>query len=352
MLKRFVDTVVFRFFIICCLSTLVGSCQPTLKIIHITGSTMGTGYMVKVVGEDTGWDEDSLKQMCTQELEKINDLMSTYRSHSELSRFNQAPLHEWFEISEHLLKVIKLAHEISEQTEGAFDITIGSIVNLWGFNSQTGRNFKTDKRLTKAAIDAAWKNTGYKHLEWRDNPPALRKSVNVYVDLSAIAKGYAVDLLAETLLHMGVQNFLVEIGGEIRVGGHNAKSQPWEIAIELPAKDLYGVFAQTLSLNAAAVATSGNYRNYIESDGGYYSHTINPITGEPVFSGLFSVTVVGISATRTDALATALAVMQADAGLKFADRHNIAALFIVESDKGFSQRASAAMKLQLALGAN
>jgi len=227
---------------------------------------------------------------------------------------------------------------VSEMTDGAYDVTVGPLVNLWGFGPQDTH----DKIPARGAIESARARTGYHNLELRQTPAAIRKRLpGLYVDLSSIAKGYAVDRVARLLEGQGIENYLVEIGGELRGKGHNERGTAWRIGIERPSANDRAVY-KALKLDRSGLATSGDYRNYFEHDGQRYSHIINPLTGQPVSHKLASVTVIAASAMRADALATALMVLGPQDGYALAEHEGIAAFFIVKVGKGFTNKASPA----------
>jgi|TARA_B100002003_G_C14093163_1_gene525752 thiamine biosynthesis lipoprotein len=303
-----------------------------------TGPTMGTVYNVKVVPVPAQSQREQLAVGIQGTVDRINLLMSTYRDDSELSRFNRSSPGSWFELSAETAEVISLGLTISELTAGSFDMTVGPLVNLWGFGPQTGR----DSIPSEADIRAALQLVGYRNIVMRATlPSAVRKSENVYVDLSAIAKGYAVDKVAQFLEAKGVVNYLVEIGGELKARGRKQNGALWQVAIESP-----GVAGReshrVLPLANISVATSGDYWNYFEVEGVRYSHTIDPTTGRPVTHNVASVTVLDSSTARADALATAFNVMGTKAGLALANEHNLAVLFIEKGENGFRERSSAA----------
>ena len=271
-----------------------------------SGPTMGTSYSVKLAGRIDSESQHALKEACEEALKKVNMLMSTYIPESELSRFNSSRSQDWFDVSPETLKVVKSGLQIGELSEGAFDIAIGPLVNLWGFGP-TARPIKIPE---KNEISKILEFSRYTLLSTRDQPPALKKSKPLtYVDLSGIAKGYGVDVLAELLISRGYPNFMVEIGGEIRTSG-GKNGSPWEIAVERPSEKSFGrsVF-RVVELGSAAIATSGDYRIYYEEDGKRYSHIIDPRTGYPIKHKVASVTVISSESMLADAWATAFSVM-------------------------------------------
>ncbi|MCB1644396.1 MAG: FAD:protein FMN transferase [Pseudomonadales bacterium] len=316
-----------RLLVILCLVVL-SACQKAEPVV-IHGNTMGTTYSVKVIGADV--DAELLKAKIDSVLESVNDSMSTYRDNSELSRFNKAPVNEWFTVSEGLMSVILSAREIWTLSAGRFDVTIGPLVNLWGF----GPDASQDKVPSPDTLAAARARVGMAHLQSR--PGALLKQTDIYVDLSAIAKGYGVDQVAGLLEAEGLGNYLVEVGGELRARGHNAAGKIWQIAIELPDAHQRMPY-RVVPLQDMAMATSGDYRNYFERDGVRYSHTIDPQTGAPVTHNLASVTVLASTATMADGLATAINVMGPEQGLAMAERQNLAVFVILKAADGFEAR--------------
>jgi thiamine biosynthesis lipoprotein len=302
----------------------------------LQGSTMGTSYSVKVVDLPAGLSAKSLQAAIDQILEAVNDSMSTYREDSELSRFNGNPGGDWVPTSPELLGVLEAAQETSRLSDGAFDVTVGPLVNLWGFGPGAAR----DRIPDDSEIQSAKARVGYRQLHLRSDPPAIKKDLpGLYLDLSAIAKGYGVDAVAAHLESLGLQNYLVEIGGEVWGKGSNARGTPWRIAIEKPSPGERAVYA-VVQLDKVGIATSGDYRNYFELQGQRFSHTIDPATGRPVTHALASVTVLGKSVMQADALATALLVLGPERGYRLAEQHDLAALFIMNKDNGFNERAT------------
>jgi thiamine biosynthesis lipoprotein len=306
------------------------------RLTWLTGATMGTGYSVKIVDLPATIDSKILDHHIAQLLAEVNGLMSTYQEDSELSRFNRNTSTDWIAVSPELIKVLEEAQRISQLTAGAFDVTVGPLVNLWGF----GPSQYTDEIPPLKQVEAERERIGFKLLQIRSSPPALRKKRgDIYVDLSAIAKGYGVDRVAELLEARGIGNYLVDIGGEERIKGHGPEGTPWRIAIERPVageREVQRIF----ELSSSAVATSGSYRNYFEQAGKRYSHVIDPRTGWPITHKLTSVTVLSATAMHADALATALLVLGPEQGFRLAERERMAVLFLVKTPEGFMERAT------------
>jgi thiamine biosynthesis lipoprotein len=306
----------------------VAGCGPREHTLTLAGGTMGTTWSVQIAHPPGDLDQAALQEGIASALADVNDRMSTYQADSELSRFNAAETTDWLPVSAELARLVGTALAVSADTDGAFDVTVGPLVNLWGF----GPEVKADQIPAETEIDAARERTGWRKLQTRTEPPALRKSrTDLYVDLSAIAKGHGVDRLAEVLDAAGIADYLVEIGGELRGRGVNGQGEPWRIAIERPDPGRRAAL-RVVALQDQAMATSGDYRNFFELDGRRYSHSIDPATGRPVDHALASVTVLAERCADADAWATALLVLGPARGLALADEHGLAALFIERID--------------------
>lgn len=320
----------------------------------LRGPTMGTDFTIVLPGASADWDRTKLARLQAQidaELEAVNAEMSTYLVNSELSRFNRAPVGKPVEVGPHLLEVVRLAKQISEHSDGAFDVTVGPLVDAWGFgpgdeNERTEPTEPSEPSPERIAELQAW--VGDAKLELDVAAGTLRKLVpGLRVDLSAIAKGHGCDRVAALLEAAGHHDAMIEIGGELRLRGSGPSGEGWAVAIERPTGDIAGVRVvhTILEITDVAVATSGDYRNYWSSGSTRYSHTIDPRTGRPITHALASVTVVHPeSAALADAWATALDVLGPDEGLALADRLDLAAYFLVRTDSGFDARASGAFE--------
>jgi thiamine biosynthesis lipoprotein len=267
--------------------------------------------------------------------------MSTYRLDSEISTFNDSVASEWFDVSHETALVVAEAQRVSALSGGAFDATVGSLVNLWSF----GPDDRPQRMPTDEELEAAMRQVGHGSIDVRASPPALKKAhTDVSIDLSGIAKGFGVDQLAAFLDSVGVAAYLVDIGGEMRATGRKSDGSPWRVGIEKPADtpNAPRQILRTIELHDQALATSGDYRNFFEVAGTRYSHTIDPRTGRPIEFGLASVSVVHPTCMTADALATALMVLGADEGYNFAVEHDLAVLFVVRMGMEFEQRATPA----------
>ncbi len=315
-----------------------GGCSPRLRpIVTFSGKTMGTVYNIKVVAPPRTFDRAVIEQEIIDLLDKINGLMSTYKQDSEVSRFNRFGKTEWFPISTQMARVISEAIRIGQLTEGSFDVTVGPIVNLWNF----GPERKAEDRVpTQEEIDSTRERVGLLNLEVRNSPPALRKKrADLQIDLSGIAKGFAVDQIAEQLGTVGVMNYMVDVGGDMRAKGHNREGISWQIGIESPVLEAR-MIQRVIPLENRAMATSGDYRNYFEQDGIRYSHIINPSTGRPISHKLASVTVLAPTCMEADGLATALMVQGPDAGFDLAVREGLSCLFIIKNNAEFIEKTT------------
>lgn len=300
-------------------------------IQQLSGYTMGTTYQVQIVDMPAGVTPDALATQVVDLLGEMDTgLFSTYASESELSRFNRHGVNVPFIASNHMLNVLELAQDIARLTDGAFDITVGPLVNLWGFGPAIRA---LDSIPDQAEIDSLLQNVGYQYLQIDRARSEIRKTRDIYVDLSGIAKGYAVDQLAVLLDRLGVENYFLEVGGELKIKGSKPGGANWVPAIEAPLDTesrVYEIFynrGETIG-----VAGSGDYRNYFEENGVRYSHEIDPRTGRPVSHNLAAVYVIDREAARADGLATAFMVMGLDAGQALAEQENLAVYFIYKAD--------------------
>lgn len=321
---------------------LLAACgDARLPELELSGSTMGTTFSVTLVAPGDGIAGEPLKSQITATLSAVDELTSTWRTDSELAEFNANAATDWITVSAELCNAIDGALEISRLSDGAFDVTIGPLVNLWGF----GPDGEIREPPDDALIGETMAYVGYEGLQTRCNEPAMRKRHGaMYVDLSGWAKGHAVDKVAELLDEHGLSDYLVEIGGELRLRGHNAEGRKWAIAVEAPSTTTRRPQA-LLRLTDTSVATSGDYRNYFDHDGQRYSHTIDARTGRPVAHDLAAVTVVSESAAWADAMATALLVLGPESGLALAEKLGIAGYFLVRNKTGIEELTTTSFEL-------
>jgi len=314
-----------------------GATNNINKTLLITGRTMGTSFSVKVPNPPEHLSQSSLTQQIEPLLLKVNQQFSHWIKDSELSQLNRLPSKTEHSLSNDVFELLSLSQEISKKTQGTFDITIAPSVNLWGFGPKDMRfepPTTEDISLTQQAVD-------YTHLQLIPQTQSAIKKQDLELDMSAIAKGYGVDVIAQLLEQLHLTDYLVEIGGEIRTKGKKNKSRPWKIAIETPKiqssqRQVFRVIQ--LPANGYSIATSGNYRNFFSYEGTKYSHTLDPKTGKPITNKLASLSVLiaeGKNTTaRADALATALTVMGKDKALSYANKNQLAVyLLTIEDNK-------------------
>jgi thiamine biosynthesis lipoprotein len=308
----------------------INACQPDLPEYTWRGNTMGTTYQVKVTGVDL---EESLykklHEKMTSALIEVNRQMSTYDPESEISLFNSFKSTAPYRVSADFVDVLRTAIEVFQKSNGSFDITVGPLVELWGFGAAERRQLPSDQEIQKIMS-----YVGSQNLQVISDSIIKKDIPELRIDLSAIAKGYGVDVLAKILSQQKFDNFLVEIGGEVVTQGINAKRELWKVGIDRPDfANLPGHnIVRVLGISNVAVATSGDYRNYFEFDGKIYSHTINPATGKPVRHKLASVTVIAQDCMMADALATAVMVMGPVEGLKFVENLPGVEAMLIERD--------------------
>ncbi|WP_028774478.1 FAD:protein FMN transferase [Shewanella waksmanii] len=320
------------------LAFFISACGQQPQLISLSGETMGTTYHIKLVPGDKEPNQQLLQAEIDVALELVNNQMSTYRQNSELSKFNQLRRNETVRVSTDTALVISEGIDLYHKTDGALDITLGPLVNLWGFGP--------DKRPTsvpsQAVIDAAKAKTGIEHLHL--DGLKLRKTIpDLYVDLSSIAKGFGVDKVAEILDKYQPKGYLVEIGGELSLYGLKADDTPWRVAIEQPDVDERQV-QLVIEPGNLAMATSGDYRNYYEEQGRRFSHLIDPRDGYPIDHHLASVTVLHPQSMVADGYATAMMVLGVEKSLALAEQEQLAIMLIEKQSDGFEVHYSSAFK--------
>lgn len=308
-----------------CVALLASCGGDRLPQLELSGAALGTTFKVAIVDAPETLDTPALESDIVAVLAAVDDLASTWRDDTELSKLNGNLSIDWILVSPELCDMLDRALGVSDVTDGAFDMTVGPLVNLWGF----GPDGPVTEPPPDEAIATALAAVGHDKIEADCEAKLVRKDVpGLYIDLSGWAKGHAVDELAALLDRAGLENYLVEIGGEIRVNGHNKDGLDWAVAVEAPAMSERAPHS-VVRVTDASVATSGDYRNYFEYDGSYYSHTIDARTGRPVAHDLAAVTVISPSAAYADAMATALLVLGPEAGPSRAEELGIAAYFLV-----------------------
>jgi len=335
----------FKLMLLVTLVTLLSACFPSNPSnkteVLLQGRTMGTTYNIKVVATIEQVETLKLQQKIDAVLKQVNQEMSTYIPNSEISVFNQSKSIEPVEVSAGFARVLKESIRLGKLTEGKLDVTVGPLVNLWGF----GPEQRPEVVPSEETLEATKKRVGLQNLVLEDNL-LTKKIPDLYVDLSTTAKGYGVDVIAELIESNGITNYLVEIGGEMRLKGFKNTGELWAIAIEKPLTNERSV-QQVIIPKDNAVATSGDYRIYFEADGQRFSHIIDPATGKPIKHKLVSVTVIHPSSMTADGLSTSLMVMGMEQGMAFAVKNDLAALFIAKTENGFDEQFTVKFKQYL-----
>lgn len=336
------------------------STRPSIHVLH--GKIMGTTYNIKYVADNSVLPENVIGKQVHRALQNVDDRMSTYKPDSELMRFNRHPVEQPFVASADLVALIRESQRISRMSDGAYDVTVGPLVNLWGFGAG---NQATVTSLDPARNDPAFiqwltengasqvppadkvreamKVVGYDSVAVDDDQHSLIRLKPVLVDLSSIAKGYGVDQAARALEAEGIMDYMVEVGGEIRIRGRKPDGQSWRIAIRQPEllKEQAGGIIEA---DNKGIATSGDYLNYYEQDGVHYSHLIDARTGYPEQHSLASVAVVADDTATADAYATMFMILGEEKGLALAERECLAVYFICHTARGFESIASTAFR--------
>lgn len=320
---------------------LVSGCEKEPLPLHsLSGKTMGTVYNVNIVSSET-LDLTALQAEIDKLLAGISERMSTYDPDSLLSQFNSADHTKWFDVTPDIASLVLAAHRISKDTSGAYDVTMGTVVDLWGFGSDMS---VTEKPPMDLVLDEMY-NVGHQLLVVSRDQRQLRKLVpNLKVDLSSIAKGHAVDQIGDLLEQRGLDRYVVEIGGELRTRGQSPRHQPWTIAIESVDSSVNPDSFNSIIVENSHIATSGDYRNYREVDGVRYSHIIDGRSGYPIEHNLASVTVLHGSTMQADAWATAFMVLGPDQTLEIAEATGLPVSLILREGENFVTQNSTAFK--------
>ncbi len=328
-------------------SLLLSACSdplpPAKETVAFTGGIMGTTYHITVVASMEDDVSTAMAEAIEGALKHVDGKMSTYKEDSELSVLNRMAGGAYTPVSNEVFAMLQLALEVNRETEGAFDITVGPLVNRWGFGPDDKQEPPTEEEL--ATLKAL---CGPEAITLDALTQSVQKRASgVYCDLSGIAKGYAVDLVASVLEAEDYRDYMIEVGGEVRTAGKNAVGLPWKIAIEKPV-DEGRVLQEVVGLSNISLATSGNYRNFYEVDGKRYSHTIDPATGKPVAHSLASVSVLHPRCALADAYATALMVLGPDKGMALAERLALPVMLVSHGENGgFETRQTEAFQAYL-----
>lgn len=301
------------------------------------GPTMGSTYSIKYVRHAGIAEPAQVRREVEAILAKVDRQMSTYRNDSDIERFNALPANSCQTMPAAVLELVRVGKQLAEQSEGAYDLTVEPLMNLWGFGPQ-GRE---EKVPDPAVLAETLQRVGYRHL--RIDGDRLCKDAAVEVDFNSIAAGYAVDTIAARLESMGIHDYLAEATGELKAKGNKLDGSAWRIALEAPRDDQQ-VAERIIQVDGYGLSTSGDYRNYFLQDGRRYSHTFDARSGAPVLHNLASVTVIHPSALMADGLSTLLLILGPERAWDYAEKHDIGAFFVIRADTGFVIRTSAAFE--------
>ncbi|WP_170350033.1 FAD:protein FMN transferase [Ruegeria atlantica] len=305
--------------------TLLSGClfDKEPEVVRLSGETMGTTFNITAIGQDL--DENALAVAVEETLADVNAKMSNWDPNSEVSTFSAATSTEPVQVSAEFAQVMAAANDVHEKTGGTFDVTLGPLIELWGF----GPRKPEDPVPSDVEILKALNGVGQGRLLTLDaKAGTLTKSEpGVGINLSAIAKGYGIDAVAKTLRDAGIEDYLVEIGGDLVTMGQNDKGEAWRIGIEKPQAGAQ-TYQLIVSVSDLGMASSGDYKNFFEQDGVRYSHIIDPTTGRPITHRTTSVTVLAENAMMADAWATAMLALGQEKGLELAEEHKLAVYFI------------------------
>lgn len=299
------------------------------------GPTMGSTYSIKYV-RHAGLPAPAAVQVEVEKiLTEVDRQLSTYRSDSDIERFNALPANHCQAMPASILELVRVGEQLSMQSAGAFDLTVEPLLNLWGFGPQA----REEKIPTAQALAEVRQRVGHDHL--RIDGDRLCKDAAVEVDFNSIAAGYAVDTIAAKLDAMGIHDYLAEATGELKAAGRKLDGTPWRIALEEPRDDRQ-VAERIIAIDGYGLSTSGDYRHYFVQNGQRFSHTLDARTGLPVSHSLASVTVIHPCALMADGLSTLLLILGPEQGWDYAEQHGIGAFFVMRADTGFVTRSSRA----------
>ncbi|QAY85185.1 thiamine biosynthesis protein ApbE [Pseudomonas arsenicoxydans] len=331
------DLLTGRWGAIVMLAGVLSGCGNGGSLETFGGPTMGSTYSIKYVRHAGLPAPNAVQAQVEKILAEVDQQLSTYRSDSDIERFNDLPANRCQKMPAPILKLIRVGEQLSEQSEGAYDLTVEPLLNLWGFGPQA----REEKVPTAQALADVRQRVGYQHL--RIDRDQLCKDAAVEVDFNSIAAGYAVDTIAAKLEAMGIHDYLAEATGELKASGKKLDGSPWKIALEEPRDDQQ-VAQKIIAVDGYGLSTSGDYRNYFQQDGRRYSHTFDARTGAPVSHTLASVTVINPSALMADGLSTLLLILGPERGWDYAEKHDIGAFFVIRADTGFVTRANQAFE--------
>ncbi|MDX9975717.1 MAG: FAD:protein FMN transferase [FCB group bacterium] len=319
-----------------CLGCSGGTIEETL----FAGEAQGTTYSIKVAAGGLSKEQKhELEAAIRRRFDEIDRAMSLYREDSELAAFNRQQTTEPIRVCREFIEVFQAARAVSEASDGALDVTVAPLVSAWGFGPAKR---KDPLPPSDVEITELLQRVGFRGIEIDASAGTIRKTrSDLECDVNGIAQGYTVDKLAEDLQLLGYSNYLVEVGGEVRARGRNARGTCWQVAIEKPIAE-GGEYQKVLSLDSLSLTTAGDYRNYIEQNGVRLSHSIDPRTGRPISHSLASVSVIHADCAMADGYDTALMVLGPEKGYELAVKKGLAALFIIHGAEGYEVKATPA----------
>ena len=321
---------IIQFYILLLMILVLFGCQQSSPETELSGEAQGTTYHIKLVMTDVATPIDEIKRLVTDTLAEIDAQMSNYREDSEISRINQQELDTWLPVSKEIVGLLAIAKTVYERSNGCYDLTVKPLFDLWGFSRHQNR-VPSDQEIANVLP-----HIGMSLLEIDTvNQKIRKKDPKIKIDLSSIAQGYSVGVLAKRIEALGVHNYLVEIGGEMMVKGRKASGNDWHVGLETPnplSREL-GKVIDITEQRGTAVMTAGTYRNFFEDKGQSYSHIINPKTGRPVTHHLLSVTVMHDDPAWADAWDTALLCVGEQEAMRITEAENLKVLLIYEQEK-------------------
>lgn len=334
-MQRFLLTITFVFLLISCTT-------PSKEPVTLSGIAYNSmAWSVKINALPNQLSTPQLQQELQMSLDNANKVLSTYQPNTELMQFNQSSIGQWHQVSPLLYDGVSTALAVSAATQGVYDVTIGALIELWGF----GKQAVPSQTPTEQQISQARTKVGWQSVLVNQNPQQLQRIKDVFINLSSIGEGLAVDELQKILAKYKISSYMISVAGTLRTQGLKPNGQAWQIAIEKP--DASGLPERLLSLGQGAiVSTSGSYRNYHEVNGVRYSHSIDPRTAKPISHKTVSTTVVFTqqTAAQADAWATALNVLGAEEGLVIAQKNHIAVYYLLKTPTGFSEQYTSEFK--------
>lgn len=326
-------------------TSIVAGCLSAGSIEQLTGPAQGSTYHIKYVRHSSAPSSEQLKVAVQDVLDTVDRQVSTYRSDSDIQRFNALASNQCMSIKAEMAAMLDYAFVLGQQSDGAYDITLLPLLRAWGFSPSSNKQDLPEL----ADIATAKHNTGWAHLSLRNNQLCKVNSA-VEIDLNSLAAGFTVDRIARRFDELGISSYFIEVTGETFAKGYKPDGSTWQVALEQPNLEGKQIIAKILPLNNLAVATSGDYRNYKTLQGRRYSHIIDPRSATPITHNTAAVTVVSNATMQADAQATLLLTLGQEEGLKFAEQHAIAALFIVRDQQEFVIQTTRAFDAMFAQG--